>query len=142
MARETFQIGDLTAVIGDNEGYDGHRAGYNGVHRLTHRTNPKSLFTVTGLNHEHIFDGDHELQGDNKVFFEPRNAPMTFTKISGSEAELHQPPTPTFHLESWTRFKLVAPHYIDMLFRCKPHQHVFTNGYIGLFWATYIDAPR
>src|SRR5262245_2051046 len=64
MARETFQIGDLTAVIGDNEGYDGHRAGYNGVHRLTHRTNPKSLFTVTGLNHEHIFDGDHELRGD------------------------------------------------------------------------------
>ena len=55
MARDTFRIGDLTAVIGDNEGYDGHRAGYNGVHRLTHRTNPKSLFTVTGLNHEHIF---------------------------------------------------------------------------------------
>lgn len=67
---------------------------------------------------------------------------MTFTKISENEAELHQPPTPTFHLESWTRFKLVAPHYIDMVFRCKPHQHVFTNGYIGLFWASYIDAPE
>ena len=53
MARETFQVGDLTAVIGDNEGYEGHRAGYNGVHRLTHRTNPRSLFTVTGLNLEH-----------------------------------------------------------------------------------------
>ena len=142
MARETFQIGNLTAVIGDNEGYDGHRAGYNGVHKLTHRTNPKSLFTVTGLNLEHIFDGDHELRGDNKVFFEPRNAPMTFRRISDSEAELHQPPTPTFHLESWTRFKLVAPHYIDMAFRCKPHQHAFTNGYIGLFWASYIDAPE
>ena len=142
MARETFQVGDLTAVIGDNEAYEGHRAGYNGVHRLTHRGNAKSLFTITGLNLEHIFDGDHELRGDTKVFFEPRNAPMTFTKISESEAELHQPPTPTFHLESWTRFKLVAPHYIDMTFRCKPHQHVFTNGYIGLFWASYIDAPE
>src|SRR5436190_5928499 len=142
MAHETFQIGDLTAVIGDNEGYEGHRGGYNGVHRLTHRTNPKSLFTVTGLNHEHIFDGDHELRGDNKVFFEPRNSPITFTKISESEAGLHQPPTPTFHLESWTRFNLVAPHYIDMSFRCKPHQHAFANGYIGLFWATYIDAPE
>jgi hypothetical protein len=142
MARETFKIGDLTAVIGDNEAYEGHRAGYNGVHRLTHRTNAKSLFTVTGLNHEHIFDGDHELRGDNKVFFEPRNAPITFTKISDSEAELHQPPTPTFHLESWTRFKLIAPHYIDLHYRCKPHQHVFTNGYIGLFWATYIDNPE
>src|SRR5437667_12114931 len=99
MARETFQISDLTAVIGDNEGYEGHRAGYNGVHRLTHRTNPKSLFTVTGLNLEHILDGDQDLRGDRTVTFEPRNAPMTFTKISGSEAELHQPPTPTFHLE-------------------------------------------
>ena len=133
MARETFQIGDLTAVIGDNEGYEGRRAGYNGVHRLTHRTNPKPLFTVTGLNLEHIFDGDQDLRGDRTVTFEPRNAPMTFTKISESEAELHQPPTPTFHLESWTRFKLVAPRYIDLTFRCKPHQHVFTNGYIGLF---------
>jgi hypothetical protein len=97
MAHETFQVGDLTAVIGDNESYEGHRAGYNGVHRLTHRTNPKSLFTVTGLNHEHIFDGEKDVRGDNKVFF--------------------QPETPTFHLETWTRFKLVAPHYIDFSFR-------------------------
>jgi hypothetical protein len=142
MARETFQVGDLTALIGDNEAYEGHRAGYNGIHRLTHRTNPKSLFTVTGLNLEHIFDGVQDLQGDTKVFFEPRNFPMTFTKISDSEAELHQEPTPTFHLESWTRFKLVAPHYIDLTFRCKPHQHAFRNGYIGLFWASYIDGPE
>src|SRR5437773_6070147 len=77
MARETFQIGDLTAVIGDNEGYEGHRAGYNGVHRLTHRTNPKSLFTVTGLNLEHIFDGDQDLRGDRTVTFEPRDRKST-----------------------------------------------------------------
>src|SRR5213592_2290835 len=80
MARETFQIGDLTAVIGDNEGYEGHRAGYNGVHRLTHRTHPKSLFTVAGLNLEHIFDGDQDLRGDRTVTFEPRNAPMTLRR--------------------------------------------------------------
>jgi len=44
MANDTFRAGDLTAVIGDNEPYEGHRAGYNGVHRLTHRTNSRSLF--------------------------------------------------------------------------------------------------
>src|SRR6059036_169364 len=61
MAHETFRAGDLTAVIGDNETYPGHRAGYNGVHRLTHRTNPKSLFTVTGLNLEQYgFFGSHQ----------------------------------------------------------------------------------
>jgi len=59
-----------------------------------------------------------------------------------SEAELHQEETPTFRLESWTRFKMVAPHYIDVTFRCKPYQHVFKYGYIGLFWASYIDNPE
>ncbi len=145
MAHETFQAGDLSAVIGDNDDYDNRRYGYNGIHRLTHRTNPKSLFGVAGLNLEHIFDGDQDqrnLAGDKKIFFEPRNHPMTLTRISDSEAELHQEQTPTFFLESWTRFKLVAPHYIDMTFRCVPHQHVFRNGYIGLFWASYIDAPE
>jgi hypothetical protein len=146
MAHETFQIGDLTAVIGDNEAYDDRRAGYNGIHRLVHRTLPdRSLFGIAGLNLEHIFDGEQDqlnLAGDRRIFFEPRNHPMTFRRIAEDEAELHQEPTPTYRLESWTRFKLQAPHAIDFTFRCKPHQHAFRNGYIGLFWASYINAPE
>jgi hypothetical protein len=146
MAHDTFRVGDLTAVIGDNEGHGQHRAGYNGVHQLVHRDEPTTLFvpTVAGLNLEHIFDGDKDLRGRNnaQVFFEPRHAPMTFKKLSDSEAELHQPPTPTYKLESWTRFKLVAPHYIDFTFRCRATQHVFRHRYIGLFWANYINAPE
>jgi hypothetical protein len=144
MAHDTFKAGDLTAVIGDNNTADKHRAGYNGVWSLTHRAEARTLFvpTVAGLNFEHIFDGDkRDLDNSGKVFFEPRHAPMTFKKLSDTEAELHQPPTPTFHLESWTRFRLVAPHYIDMSFRCQATQHVFEHGYIGLFWASYINAP-
>jgi hypothetical protein len=144
MAHETFQAGDLTAVIGDNEIYDQRRYGYNGIHKLVHRTNPKSIFDVAGLNLEHIFDGDQDqrdLAHDKKIFFDPRNHPMTLTRISDSEAELHQAETAPYWLESWTRFKLTAPHYIDFTFRCKPHQHAFRNNYIGLFWASYIAAP-
>jgi hypothetical protein len=147
MAHDTFQVGDLTAVIGDNAAHGEHRAGYNGVHSLVHRSEAVNLFvpTVAGLNLEHIMDGDQELRdvnGARRVFFEPRNSPMEFKKLSDAEAELHQEPTPTFHLESWTRFKLVAPHYIDFTFRCKPTQHVFKHGWIGLFWASYINAPE
>ena len=146
MAHDTFQVGDLTAVIGDNEAHDHHTAGYNGIHRLTHRSEPTTLFApaVAGLNLEHIFDGDRELRARNdpKVFFEPRTAPMTFRRLSADEAELHQPPTPTFKLESWTRFKLVAPHYLDFSFRCRPTQHAFRHGYVGLFWASYVNAPE
>jgi hypothetical protein len=28
-----------------------------------------------------------------------------------------------------------------MQFRCRPTQHAFGHGYIGLFWASYINAP-
>ncbi|MCI0379155.1 MAG: hypothetical protein L0215_16225 [Gemmataceae bacterium] len=145
MAHDTFRVGDLTAVIGDNAAAGDHRAGYNGVWSLVHRTQPLNLFvpTVAGLNLEHIFDGDRvDKDNTRRIFFEPRNAPMTFRRISDTEAELHQPPTPTFHLESWTRFTLAAPHYVDMSFRFRPTQHAFNHGYIGLFWASYIHGPE
>ncbi|MCI0541353.1 MAG: hypothetical protein L0Z50_39650 [Verrucomicrobiales bacterium] len=146
MSHETFQAGDLTAVIGDNAAYADRRPGYNGLHRLVHRTKPDpSLFGIAGLNLEHIFDGDKDLldlAGDRKVFFEPRHHPMELRKLSPLEAELYQSPTPTFFLESWTRFKLAPPHAIDFTFRCQAHQHVFRHGYIGLFWASYINAPE
>jgi hypothetical protein len=144
MAHDTFRAGDLTAVIGDNAAAGEHRPGYNGVWSLTHRTQPANLFvpSVAGLNFEHIFDGDKRDVGDGRtIFFEPRHAPMTFRRLSDTEAELHQPPTPTYHLESKTRFTLVAPHYVDFHFRCTPTQHVFAHGYIGLFWASYTNAP-
>ena len=144
MAHDIFKVGDLTAIIGDNAAQEPHMAGLNGIWSLVHRTDTGSLFTpaTAGLNHEHIFDGDKcDGSGDRKIFFEPRHAPMAFKKLSDSEAELHQPPTPTFHLESWTRFVLKPPHYVDMTYRCKPAQHAFNNGYIGLFWASYINAP-
>lgn len=142
MAHDTFHVGDLTAVIGDNaSNEDRHRAGYNGLWTLTHRLGNRSFFVpgIAGLNLEHIISGEGEENKD--VFFEPRRAEIMYRKIDDSTAELHQPPTPTFYLESWTRFHLEAPHYIDMHFRCRATQHVFPFGYIGLFWASYMNAP-
>lgn len=144
MAHGTFQVGDLTAVIGDNaaDQASGHRAGYNGLWSLKHAAGERDFFVpgIAGLNLEHIVSGEGEQ--DRDVFFEPRRAPMTFRRLSETGAELYQPPTPTFFLESWSRFQLVAPHYIDLDFRCRATQHVFPHGYIGLFWASYMNAPE
>ncbi|MEQ1824864.1 MAG: hypothetical protein ABL921_02930 [Pirellula sp.] len=138
----TLKAGELTAVIGDNSAEGEHRAGYNGVWSLRHSTSKRSVFVpaVAGLNLEHIVTGE-QLE-DGKIFFEPRNASMSLKRISEIEAELHQPPTPTFHVESWTRFRVVAPHYLDMSFRCMAHKPVFPHGYLALFWASYINAPQ
>jgi hypothetical protein len=144
MASDTFSAGDLTAIIGDNAAAGPHRGGYSGLWSLTHKAEKTNLFVpaVAGFNFEHIFDGETlDPKGETKIYFEPRNSPMEFRKVSATEAELHQPPTPTFFLESWTTFKLVEPRYVDFTFRCRPTQHAFKRGYIGLFWASYINAP-
>jgi hypothetical protein len=137
----TIAAGELTAVVGDNSAQGEHRAGYNGVWSLRHRAHSRSLFVpaLAGLNLEHLVTGAS--MADNAAFFEPRQAPMTFRAVSDTEAELHQPPTPKTAVESWTRFRVVAPDYLDMEFRCVPRQDVFDRGYLSLFWASYIHAP-
>ena len=145
MGHLKFKVGEITAVIGDNADHapaSGHRAGYNGIWDFQHRTSMRSIFvpTYAGLNLEHIFNGETEFE-HNDIFFEPRRAPMTFRKLNDQQAELHQPATPTFHVESTTRFTLRAPWYLDLDFRCTPHQHVHQRGWFGCFWASYINGP-
>jgi hypothetical protein len=136
-----LSAGDLTAVVGDNSAGGEHRAGYNGIWSLRHSACPRDLFVpaYAGLNLEHIFTGAR--MDEREVRFEPRHAPMRFRQLNDSAVELHQPPTPTFHVESWTRFEVGAPDHLDMHFRCRPHEAVFPHGYLGLFWASYINAP-
>ena len=142
MAHATFNTGEIIAVIGDNAAQDSHRAGYNGVWDFRHRTSTRNLFVpaYAGLNLEHIFNGETEF-ADGDTFFEPRRTPMTFTKLNEQQAVLHQPATPNFHVESTTRFTLRAPWYLDLDFRCTPHQHVHERGWFGCFWASYINGP-
>lgn len=142
MGSVTLSAGNLTAVIGDNQAAGEHRAGYNGIWKLTHTDQAESPFvpSVAGLNLEHIFDGATD--GNPAIFFEPRHAPMKLDQTADGAVQLHQPPTPTFHLESWSTFRLVEPDYVDFAFRCVPRQHAFRFGYIGLFWASYLNAPE
>ena len=142
MNHANFHIGELRATIGNNAAHQEHRAGYNGLWSLTYGSSKRSLFVpaYAGLNHEHIFNGESD--APREIFFEPRHAEMEFRLISENKCELYQPPTPTFQLESWTQFHFLEPHYIDITYRCIARQHTFPHGYIGLFWASYINAPE
>jgi hypothetical protein len=83
MASDTFKVGDLTAIIGDNGTEGEHRAGYNGLWSLTHKTQEQNLFVpaVAGMNLEHIYDGQTlDPPGQTKLFFE---APMNFQAALG-----------------------------------------------------------
>ena len=52
MAHSKFTVGEINAVIGDNSEHQVHRAGYNGVWELRHRSSTRNLFVpaYAGLN--------------------------------------------------------------------------------------------
>jgi len=137
----SMSLGDLQVVFVDNSAFgDTHRAGYNGIAELRHRAQDSTIYVpfYAGFNLEHIFGGD-----SLAPLFEPRKAPMFLYQLSNTEVALYQPETPQSHVESLTRFKIVAPHYIDVSFQCIIHsKEFFKHGYAGLFWASYIHAPE
>jgi hypothetical protein len=137
----SISSGDLKAVFIDNDAYgEQHRSGYNGISELRHMAQDSNLFVpfYAGFNLEHIFAGD-----SLSNLFEPRKVPMEIKRISKNSVELYQKETPLSHLESWTTFKMVPPHYIDVNFRCIiKSAEFFKHGYAGIFWASYINSPE
>lgn len=136
----TLKHGDLRAVFVDNSSYGEHLKGYNGISELYHKKQDSTLFVplFAGFNLEHIFDGDSLIS-----FFEPRREPMTLNKKSDTKVVLHQPKTRISKVESWTTFEMVGPHYIDVEFRFIVHDpEMFDHGYVGFFWASYINLPK
>lgn len=138
--------GDVTAVIVDNDEVDdstlpGHRGGYSGVASLTHTKRSDNLFvpSYAGLNYEHIHDGTNQ---ERDILFEPRRAPMELRVVSPGIVELYQAPTPTWKLESVLRYEMLDDGTIEMTLECIPRAKTFRNGYVGLFWASYIHQPE
>lgn len=138
--------GDVEAVVVDNAGVDdqvlpGHHEGYSGLGSLRHRGRAENLFVpaYAGLNFEHCHDGTKQ---ERSTLFEVRSAPMSLRVVNEHVAELHQPPTPHYRLESCIRYELLPDGAIEMTIECIPRERAFRNGYIGLFFASYINHPE
>ena len=138
-----LQRGPVTAVIVDNgqsPQLPDHRAGYNGIGWLQHARRADDVFVpaYAGLNFEHIHDGTLKI---NREKFEPRKNPIQLRRVDQYTVELYQAPTKNWQLESCGRYQLLADGTIEYTFECIPRSASFQQGYIGLFWASYIQAP-
>jgi len=137
---------DVEAVVVDNSAVDddvlsGHRAGYSGLASLKHARRRVNLFipAYAGVNLEHSHDGTTR---SREVLFEPRHAPMHLRQVGEHVVELYQPETPHYHLESCLRYEILPDGTIEMTVECIPRKPAFRNGYIGLFFASYIEQPE
>ncbi len=140
--RVSVETDAMRAVIADNQAYGIHRAGYNGVSELYLAGATNNLFvpTVAGLNFEHIFSGDAESFGWDK--FEPRRAPMQLVQHSSNRVELVQERTEHWPLRSRVVYE-VHGNSIDFTFYGVPLADAWRkHGYLGVFFASYIQAPE
>lgn len=138
-----MQTESLRAVIADNEGFDPvHRPGYNGIAELSLiGPNATNLFVplYAGLNLEHIFSGD--AQSFAWHIFEPRRRAMKLVQRSPKLVELNQERTEHWPLKSQITFKADG-NAIDFTYRGTPLADVWKkHGYIGVFFASYLNAP-
>lgn len=139
-----LETSKLRAVIADNEAYGAtHRAGYNGVAELCLRPGEQTNLFVplyAGLNLEHVFSGDATSFGWN--IFEPRRAPMQLVQHSRKRVELRQEQTEHWPLRSRLTHELKGDG-IDLTYHGTPLKDVWRkHGYIGVFFASYIQAPE
>lgn len=139
--------GNIEAVVVDNSAVNDailplHRAGYSGLAKLTHKTRSENLFVpgYAGLNFEHILDGT--IPADRKTQFEPRNHPMELRVINKHTVELYQSSTFLHALESCQRFEMLPDGTIQLTIEVAARKPSFSNGYINLFWASYIHQPE
>lgn len=139
-----LETGKLRVVVADNTAYPPtHSAGYNGVAELRLAgTNQPNLFVplYAGLNLEHIFSGDAASYAWHT--FEPRQAPMELRRISKRRVELRQERTAHWPLRSRVVFE-VKGDSTDLTYYGTPLADLWRkHGCIGVFFASYIDAPE
>jgi hypothetical protein len=141
LKRQDVEMTVVTNQAVDDEQLPGHRAGYSGIAQLRHSQRQANLFvpSYAGINYEHIHDGTTQ---SRDVLFEPRRAPMELRLINKHCVDLYQPPTPYFQLESCLRYELLPAGVVQMTLECIARKDTFSNGYIGLFWASYIHQPE
>lgn len=137
----SITVGDLTATFAGNEDSPDW---LSGVRSLSHRARPVSAFDDAkhgqggGLNFEHLTSGHASAANA----FEPRFGTMRLEVLpTGDGVELHRPREAShWAVESWTTYQLVAPHYLDLAFRCLVHEpeRFDPQGYALFFFASYM----
>lgn len=141
---QTIMAGDLKAVLRDNTNSPGILSGLDSLFHLRDAPDfdafdPDSKGASAGLNFEHIISGHKNPHSS----FSPRRGlfPMTVSADGKSVTLTRKKDDDPWLMSSTLQYTLTAPHYVDVDFRCVPHDRSLfgERGYAVLFFANYMN---
>lgn len=142
-ATHEIAAGDLRVLFRDNSDSPSQ---LSGVDKLFHTAtpdfdayDPDNPRASAGLNFEHIISG--HASANNK--FTPRRGPFPMTvQPDGRSVKLTRKREDSpWDMSSTVTYTVTPPHYVDMDFRCTPHDASLfgERGYAVLFFADYMN---
>lgn len=140
----TIEAGDLKVLFRDNSQSPKVLGGVDALFNVKDAPGFDAYDTDSpgasaGLNFEHIISG---YKNANNAFT-PRNGPvaLTLSKDGKSATLTRKREDDPWAMSSTLIYTVVAPHYIDVDFRCIPHDRSMfgKRGYAILFFANYMN---
>jgi hypothetical protein len=143
---ETLTIieGDLKVIFRDNAQSPKVLSGLDSLMHQKDISNsdafdPDDTGASAGLNFEHIICGHNN---PNNAFTPRRGKYLLFPRAGGKSAELvRNKEDDPWAMSSTLNYTVTEPHYIDVDFRCVPHDKALfgKRGYAVLFFADYMN---
>lgn len=126
---DLFKAGEIACIIGDDADHGSHSTQYSGLWTLISDYERHSAFVPAYAG---------------CIADEHRRTQPKFERLSELEAELYHAPTKEHPSESWGRFRLVEPHYIDYEFRFVDKEDLRQPDcdFRELVWCSYINSPE
>jgi hypothetical protein len=140
----TLTAGDLRVVLRDNSQSPQVLSGVDALFHLQHAPqldafDPDSPGASAGLNFEHIICGHRHASNA----FAPRHGKYTLYQLPDRKSALlrRERADDPWAVSSTLKYTLTPPHYLDVEFRCVPHDPtVFgRRGYAIFFFANYMN---
>jgi hypothetical protein len=144
VATAAITTGDLSVYFRDNAQSPRVLSGVDNLMNLRDAPgfdafDPDTPGAAAGLNFEHIIAGHSSPQNR----FSPRHGPYTLYRLhdGNSVSLVRTPEDDPWAVSSVMKYKVTAPHYIDMEFRCRPHDAGLfgRRGYAIFFFANYMN---
>jgi hypothetical protein len=140
----TIADGDLHAVLRDNSNSPKILSGLDSLFHLRDAPDfdafdPDSKGASAGLNFEHIICGH---KNEHNAFTPRRGKfPLSISTDGKSGTLIRNQLDDPWKMSSTMKYTVTAPHYIDLDFRCVPHDRSLfgERGYAVLFFANYMN---